>query len=319
MLGRRWASLLLPLLWVPAVTADPGSCLPGSGCKDEVNWLDRSHSALSERTAKLASSLDRFFGVEDSVAEAARSFLRVRMSSGYDHFDGADGKVSIKGQWHLPRVDERVGLVFADGDSPDDLEASAEESGRSVGLRFEQSERERRGRFGLRATLRSGGKLRTELRYRYEFEPFANAVRTRSTSALWWQDGRGTGVTLGGAIVKSLSARQLVRYSARLERAEDFDGTRWHQGLALNARLSLRDAAAFFLRFNGETRPRDYLQSVAFGVLYRRQVFRQWMFAEIEPVFDWRRVAFEDERAFSPSLFLRLEWQLGEPVQLWKS
>lgn len=297
--------------------ADPGSCRAREGCKDTENWLDRSHSALSERTVNLASSLDRFFGVDDSAADAARSFVWVRLSGGRDHLDGSNAKLSIKGQWHLPRIDERLGLVFSDGDDENDSEADAEEGG-VVGLRFEQAERARRGRLGMRVTLRSRGKLKTELRYRYTFDPLPGGLQARSTTSLWWQDGRGVGVSLGGNIEKYLSSRRLLRYSARVERAEDLIGAHWQQGLALNARLSLRDAAVLFTRFSGITQPDSYLQSVAVGARYRRQVLRQWMFVEVEPVLDWRRPLFEDTRTFSPGITLRMEWQLGEPVQLWQ-
>ncbi|MEM9602124.1 MAG: hypothetical protein AAGA11_04635 [Pseudomonadota bacterium] len=314
---HRW--LLAGVMWVTAVGlswAEPGSCLPGKGCRDEPNWLDRSHSALSDRTERLAVSLDRFFGLDDSAEEAARSFVRLRGSVGYDHLDGGDAKLSVKGQWHLPRTDERIGLVFSDGEEGDELDARTD-TDRAVGLQFEQRRDRRLGRFGLRLTLRSRAKLRTELRYRISSLPAPNAVRLGGLASLWWQDGRGVGVTFGGTVEKSLNSRNLVRYSARVERAEDFEGVQWEQTVALSSQLSLRDASVAFLRFTGETEPVAFTRSVALGLLYRRQVFRQWMFMEIEPVFDWRRPDHDEPRELAPSIVLRIEWQLGDPPVLW--
>lgn len=314
---RRCTVLFLSLLLSSgAAVAEPGSCLPGKGCRDEPNWLDHSHSALSERTKQLARSLDRFFGVDESVDELARSFLRVRASGAYDHFDGGDGKLSLKGQWHLPRIDERLDLVFSDGEQIDGLDADSE-TDRSVGLRFDQRRERNRGRFGLRLTLRSKAKLKTQLRYSISSIPAPKTTNLGGASALWWQDGRGVGLTLSGSIARSINARNLVRYSARVERAEDLEGIHWDQTLALSSKLSLRDAVIAFLRFSGETRPESFTESAAVGMLYRRQVLRQWMFVEIEPVFDWRRPEFVDQRKLAPSIELRLEWQIGEPPQLW--
>src|SRR5690606_28834221 len=105
-------SLLLPLKLVAAE-------LPSD---DKVNddgffslgWLDQTQSNLSGRADNLAGRLDRFFGVERSDLEAAYSSLRLGTEMRIDEGEGIEPRLRLRGRLYLPRIDERVSLIFSE-------------------------------------------------------------------------------------------------------------------------------------------------------------------------------------------------------------
>ena len=66
------------------------------------------------------------------------------------------------------------------------------------------------------------------------------------------------------------------------------------------------------LRVNGETRPDELTTSYGLGMLYRLNFLREWLFAEFEPSFAWRRDEPEDSRQGVFKMIFRLEIALEE-------
>ena len=81
------------------------------------DWLDSGRRIASNTTTNFTRWVDGFFGDVDSDAELADSRLRVRMITDWDETYGSDTRASIGGKVDLPRLADRVDLVFR-GDDP---------------------------------------------------------------------------------------------------------------------------------------------------------------------------------------------------------
>ena len=81
-------------------------------------WMDSSHRFATDRTMALTRWVDNFFGDMDSDAEIAESRLRIKITTDRDERLGSETRVSVGGKVNLPRLADRVDLVFR-GDAPD--------------------------------------------------------------------------------------------------------------------------------------------------------------------------------------------------------
>ena len=83
-------------------------------------WVDSSHRFATDRTMALTRWVDSFFGDMDGDAEIAESRLRLKITTDWDERLGTETRVSVGGKVNLPRLADRVDLVFR-GDDPDEL------------------------------------------------------------------------------------------------------------------------------------------------------------------------------------------------------
>ena len=85
----------------------------------------------------------------------------------------------------------------------------------------------------------------------------------------------------------------------------------WRTRLALRQRLAPEArrpiAVTYFGAISGETRPEKFEKNYRVGFRWRRQVYRDFLFLELEPAYNYRRKEFEDERKSVWSMVVRLE------------
>ena len=75
-------------------------------------WVDSSHRFATDRTMALTRWVDSFFGDMDGDAEIAESRLRLKITTDWDERLGTETRVSVGGKVNLPRLADRVDLVF---------------------------------------------------------------------------------------------------------------------------------------------------------------------------------------------------------------
>ena len=86
----------------------------------ESGWVDSSHRFATDQTMALTRWVDSFFGDVEGDAETAESRLRVKVSTQWDERFPNQNRVTVGGKIDLPRLANRVDLVFR-GDDPDEL------------------------------------------------------------------------------------------------------------------------------------------------------------------------------------------------------
>ncbi len=298
------------LLCPVAVTLTLCSAIAGAAeeAGEDKPWLDDSHEYVSERADNLAAWMDSFFGVNRVDEEAPYSTLRLRVEPEWDEMDGWDTGLSLRGKVHLPNLNKRVALLFSDDDERtgnDDLLIDQQNAPDDIALQITGRER-KHDRIDFKIGLRSTLHPKTSVRYRYE-KPLSEAVIGRFSQEALYRTDDGFASVTRAELDTIIDDDKVLQWTNRLRWFEDEPGVSWNTGLSLNRRLSNNRVLGYYTAISGATEPGYYTRSYGFGMRYRQNIFRKWLFAELQPSYFWRRDEFEDKRNGSAAILLRLE------------
>lgn len=281
------------------------------GC-DKKHWMDSSHHFVTTKSDQLANWLDGFFGVARTDLESPQSFLRLRLENEWDEIEGNSVNVRLRGKVKLPRISERIGLIFSDQEGDErsntaDVEQVLLDENRNNDIALQYTGFEKiRSRLDFKVGLRSNLKLKTAARYRHEI-PFNDKLLGRFSEEFYFRDGEGFGTYTQFDLDKSLGDNRLLRWSNNLKYGEETFGAEWGTYLSLAKKLNDKEAISYFVGIDGHTRPNYLTKGYGVGVVYRRNFFRKWLFFEIEPAYAWRRLEVEHNREGGAILTGRLE------------
>ena len=65
----------------------------------------------------------------------------------------------------------------------------------------------------------------------------------------------------------------------------------------------------------GVTRPESFVKNYRLGFLWRRRIYRDYLFVEFEPAYNLRRRLYEDDRAGVWSMAVRFEIALEQELK----
>ncbi len=280
-----------------------------------INWVDTSHAIVTNRAQELTEWMDAFLGDPEYNAEQAESFLRLEAINEWDEDDGNSFRLRLRGKVQLPKISRRVNLVFA-GDEGDDLTEEERRAEDRVGLQYKVREG---GRSRFDATLSySSGNIRPGVRYRND-GAFTDVISYRYIQRLQWDSDEEFFTTGTFDTNFKLDQDSILRWSNRAVWGEDTDGVEWRTRLSLRERRHVNSKRPLVLRYfgaiNGVTRPDSFVKNYRLGVVWRRQVYRDFLFAEIEPAFNYRRKELEDDREGFWIIVLRLEIALEKDLR----
>ena len=271
--------------------------------------MDSGHDRVIQSADGLATWADNFFGNPQSDLEAtATSRIRLRPEFEWDEEDDTDWKLKATGRIWLPKVSERLSLVFLGQE--DDFEgefydpALSGDGDSTVGFQYQVREKTN-SRIDLIAGMKSGPKGKVGARYRYQI-PFAGNNRFRFSEELFWIGGDGFGTLTRVDVDHLFSADTLIRWANRAEYSEESNGVEWNTRLAWIRKLDQRSAFRAFGFVRGDTDP-ELLKSRGFGVAYRRTFLRDWLYWELEPRYAWRKKKTFKDREEVASIRLRIE------------
>lgn len=305
------------LLAMPAFAADNDDELTENSRGDRffgLGWLDQTQSFASISANNIASQMDSFFGEPRSDQEAAYSSLRLTLEQGWYRLNGSDTGVRLRGRVYLPRIEERLSLIFSEdqGDgssyyqSPDAAGTRVRETRPS--LEFNLSEREGH-RLDFRVGLSSSLKGKISTRYRYE-APVGDHFSNFFAQTLSFADGIGFSTITRYQANYLLEDDVLLRWNNDLRFSEDYKGARWSTQPVYARRVSDRTARLYYFRVSGETRP-SFVSSYDIGFRWRQNVARPWLFIEIEPGHGWTKLGPDESRRSNPFIYLRVEMAFG--------
>ncbi len=288
--------------WEPAVPADPNEAT--------VGWMDSSQSYATEKAQDQAERVDAYFGTPNYELEAPESQLRLDLTTDWDQQDGNNNNIRLRGKIQLPRVSKRLNVVFNEesGDELDPRTSGEPVRDDSFGLLYRVSEGEN-SRFDLTMGI-SWNHLRPGARYRYQ-GALGEANTYRFTQRLQYEDSEGAYATSQIELNRLLDQNTILRLNNRAVYGEETAGTEWISRLSLFQRTHTVNrnhvmGISYFGAVNGVTDP-DYVKNYRLGVLLRRQVYRKYLFLELEPAYNYRKQDPEDKRQFAWSVALRLQ------------
>lgn len=313
--------LLLPLAGWPqeleleeetvSVTVDGES--PDTG-EPQVNWVDKSHKVASDSAQALVEWTDEFFGDPAYDAEKAESFLRLEFENEWDEDKGNDFGIRLRGKVQLPKISQRVELLFSDDDT---ASADREERGDTDNVSLQVNVRESK-HSRVDGTLSwSAGAPKPGVRYRVENE-FREDRSYRYVQRLQWANDEGFFTLAQLDLFQVLDNEDVVRWSNRIKYGEETDGLEWRSRLSLFQRWyedTERPLAINpYILARGETQPDSFVQNYAVGTIVRRQIYRDFLFFEIEPSANYRKLGYEADRDLAWQLVLRLEIHLARDL-----
>ncbi len=278
-----------------------------------LGWLDQTQAYSSTKADALATQLDRFFGVERSDLEAAYSSLRLIPEVRWQEGEQLDTRLRLRGRLHLPRVDERISLIFSEDQgegtsyytqNPIFNEPQSTRVNVEVNLRDQK-----KSRLDFRIGLRSSLKLRTSMRYRYE-SPLSESMSNRLSETVYFIDGKGLGSFTQYQLDRSISDNSLLRWSTEYRYEEKLDGDEWGSSLAYLSRYDDSSGISYFARVGGNTN-QNFVGLYQVGIRLRRNFARPWLFWELSPGYQWEKLTEATTRDGSWFTAFRLEMAIG--------
>jgi len=293
--------------------------IDGLGAEDEADlpsWVDETHAVATNRAQALAQWTDSFFGSPVQDAERSDTFIRVIAADDWDHKDGHDLKFRVRGQVHLPRISNRLDLVFA-GDEDDENLAGDDTNSRSEegGLRYRMSEK-RRGRLDATFGLSSSGVV-PGVRYRFQ-DAISDNSWYRFTQRFQYDTGDGVRSISQLGLHRYLSEGSMLRLKGQIRYREEKGFWDWRGSIIYRQWLSDHEkfpsALQYFIGWGGNDDPEPATRNFRLGVLLRKQWLRPYLYYEVEPNYSLRKDTFEEKREWVPGIILRLEVMLDDDL-----
>jgi hypothetical protein len=280
-----------------------------------INWLDNSHAYLTNQTQSLAGWMDGFFGDPAHDAEIAESFVRLEVIEDWNSEDGNNSRIKIRGRVQMPRLSKRLSLVFSGEENEAGEEDFDREKDDSVGLQFRAAETKL-----TRSDLTLGyssGHFRPGVRFRVE-GPIGQKSSYRLIERLQYEHGENFFSRTQFRLRHSTSKNRVLGWNNRLIYGEKSLGVEWRSTISFQSRYRMDRSrpigVTYFAGASGFTRPDSYTNNYNIGFLFRRQVYRDYLFFELEPSFNYRKVDFDADREGVWRVVARLEIALQKDL-----
>lgn len=287
----------------------------GAGNEGDINWVDTSHAYATDQAQALTEWMDDFFGDPNYDLEQAESQLRIQWRNSWDEDDDYKTKVRLQGKLQLPKLSQRLNLVFngEDGDSVVDDERADDDSAE---LLYNVNE-VRRQRVDLTLNLNSSG-LRPGIRYRNK-GPFGDNNFYRFTQRLEWENDDGFYTTGQLNLDKVLDNTHLLRWSNRAIYGEETLGAEWRSIVSLSVRKPPKEninqrVVSYYAGVEGFSDP-SFVENYRVGIVFRRNFYRKFLFFQVEPSYNYRKRLEDDNRSGAWHIALRLEMVLEKDLR----
>ncbi|MFK8051166.1 MAG: hypothetical protein AB8B81_22275 [Halioglobus sp.] len=298
----------------------------GHGKNAEDSWVDSSHQYIGTKADDLAIYLDTFFGAPLEDLESADSTVRFVTRFDWDEDDGSDAGVRLRGTVHLPRVNERLSLVFdgEDNDSDEQFDVDGNDSN-EVGLQLNTNDG-RHSRFDLTLKLSSGPNLKPGVRYRFK-EDLSDWGRFRYTARVDYSNSKRFRHRHAVELDYLTGESSLLRWANKIEQGQRSDGVEWSSLISWRYGYNIDSALAIIGGVVGKTEPDipDFIREdppyigrppkqdslitnyvVAFRL--RNRLYKDWLYVEFEPGYSRRqRHHFEDRHGV---FFARVNFEI---------
>jgi hypothetical protein len=287
-----------------------------TGDRPDPPWYDDGHAYVTERLQRTAIWLDSFFSdPRIEIHKDASANLTVVFDGFYSGVeDESENGIRFRGGADLPRFDQRLRLTLtSDADAAvtgRELAGTArdevKDTERAVGLSYLFRDRPN-SKFGLGGGLAGGLSPEILLTARHIYtQPWTANTLSHVTSTLYWKSEDGPGASLLLDYEWSSDTKTLWRYNLFGNYREEIDGFEWSTQAKWAKRLNDKTAINVRGGVRGETEPNDILIEGWLKFGYRRNLWRSWLFYELEPGLSWHeRAAYQVE----PTIALRLEVQ----------
>ncbi len=284
-----------------------------------LNGWDKIHTQWNQKLYDSALEFDRFFGDETqkSTNGEIRSFLNITQSAQINENDpGVKYNISVRGRYRLPATEEKLQLLFFNSDNENNTtdanrndsfnQLANDQGSSSTALRWMALYAP-----NYQIDFDVGARLNKTL------DGFAQLWARRSwtlsdkdqahfTQNIFFRNSIGFGEYTQIALHHQLSPDQELRWISRATFSEESLGVNWFHDASFYHRLTDQSALAWIAYVEGHTEPSYTTQLVSLKTRYRHNIFRPWLFVELEPQLNFPR---EDSFNLTPAIILRIETQ----------
>ena len=304
-----------------ALPAGPVWCAESAPESEEPapGVLDAGHAGASERVRRLGAWLDEFFADENYEAEINKSWLRIRVDSFSELYEGTDVTAPVRLHLKLPALNNRLRFEILSPDETDDIEASEgaevrptpsgdseEKTSAAVSYVYrEEKERSIIARLGMdfdgyAPNPYVGGRYR-------ELVPLNDVWNFRFTEQIRYYSRDGVVSRTSLDFERIMEEDMLLRISLDGTWLEDDPDYFYSLGFALFRPLDDRSAVEYQIVNSFRTDPHR-LDRITARIRHRQKIWRDWLTFEVAP-----QVSFPDDRDFEPvpAILFRLEATFG--------
>lgn len=283
--------------------------------QDETQTVfDTSKDWLADYLNSVSGDLDSFFIdsffsddilLDDQKGSKAKLSFNTRRKIGQP----VDYNFSVSVKLELPKVHKKLNLIFESNEEDEainnnDVAAAAENVEYSAALRFIVREKN-----NWRINLDTG------IRWKIPPEPFSRLrirrfshmpwdINLRSTQEFSWYSSKGWGTNTSFRFDKKVSDKKLLRLNNSAKYLLNDDYFTFSSSLTLYHELNTKEALAYILRASGDDQEHATYHNYGIGIRFRRQVYSDWMYAEIAPELESSR---EDNYDIVPVIMFRFE------------
>ncbi len=305
--------------------------------------LDRYHHYLSQRTLRLAESINnvlsskseqdeddgaamtqRFYGNLLTAYQVRGSHIRVTPRFILTERDGNEYKLDFSARLRLHDISDRLRLYAdsydSDYDTMEDIFSSRYRrvlalergEGATAGLTYffmDQMKRKLSLSAGLKFRPEPSAKIRLRGHLWKGFDIWSAELRQSG----FWSEKEGFGERTEFTLDRPSGATHLIRLRSSVVWSELSHGVDWGQFASYYANFSASRSAALKLGVRGYSHPSWITDQYLIRVSYRKRIHRDWLFLEIEPGLDCFR---EDDFEISALININLEIVIGSVKKL---
>ena len=299
--------LIAPVVTVPVAEEPPYT----AQTTVDPAMLDRSKDWLAGYLNRLSGNIDTFF--VDSFFSEEITYDDVKGSRAKLSFytrrvlgDPVDYKFGLSVKLVLPHTNERLNLLL-DSEDEDNREADPIESVENVNytaaLRFIVRESDQ-WKTNVDAGIRWGVPPNPFVRFRARRYAYLSEWELKATQTLFYFSLDGWGEETRLQMDYPLNTEKLFRINAKAGYQLNDEYFKLSYDAGLYHELSSKAALGFVAGASGDSEFDTTFYSYHAGVRYRRQVYSNWVFAEVAPEFIWHR---DKDYGTTPVIMFRLE------------
>jgi len=301
--------------------------LPGL-CRDKPAgpaWLDRMQASFYRTACLTSAKFDGFFGSARFNDEYQATNGSISLGALWDQRDGLDPALRFRLRMQLPQLGERFNVFVGRVDREehvteqrDDFDSLPRQFGVEeddavlLGVGYSQP-----SHGAGHVDFDAGTELSLPMdpyvkgRYRVTLPLFEhNMLRLRET--VFWQKSERSGITSRFDLERVLSERFLARWTTSGTWTQNTEGVRWLSSVTLFQNLGGSRALAYQVGASGESSQEVPLEDYGFRLIYRRSIFRDWLFLELRSTINWPRETLEETRERNLGVGAAVEMQFGE-------
>jgi hypothetical protein len=317
-------------VWLEAVPVEPKDPTTAAAelCRDKLgdpNWLSQVRAGLYRTMCSSAAWFDGFFGNARFDDEYEAMHGSVAVGAGWDEHDHWDPSVRFRARVRLPQLSERFDAFVGKVDPEeyvtelrDDFDtlprqfARAQDDAVLFGLGYGKPGR-RGGHFDAGVGAKLGWPLEPYAKGTYRYaRPFLDRNLLRLRETIFWEEQEHFGVTTRVDLERLLAEDYLLRWTSSGTLSEKTEGVRWYSSLTLYHSLGNGRAFAYQGGISGESDREVEIVDYGLRVIFRRRIYREWLFLELRSSITWPRETLLERRESNLGAGAAIELMFGE-------